>query len=228
MDVYNRTTWYGTWSTARSATTLVSIRNTRLFRMALTALTEPRSLWRRTTCFPSPRRRVALHSISKMYFSHWKPPGVSERMWRVNLDASISGEYQTLGGDSCHNWERRRQAWEHLGAPATCLGAPRVTVMYSVCILIYVSMYLYNYPSTHAISGLAAVCWIYTPHHPVHLHYPCISVQSPSLLEDVLDRACLGCTWRRRWSELSDALGGRDRASLEMQLEGMIGRNCRP
>jgi len=57
----------------------------------------------------------------------------------------------------------RRQAWEHLGAPAknlgapaTCLGAPRITVMYSVCILIYVSMYLYSYPSTHAISGLAA------------------------------------------------------------------------
>jgi hypothetical protein len=28
--------------------------------------------------------------------------------------------------------------------------------MYSVCILIYVSMYLYSNPSTHAISGLAA------------------------------------------------------------------------
>jgi len=44
----------------------------------------------------------------------------------------------------------------NLGVPATCLGAPRITVMYSVCILIYVSMYLYSYPSTHAISGLAA------------------------------------------------------------------------
>jgi len=39
--------------------------------------------------------------ISKMYFSHWKTPGVSERMWSVILDASISGEYQTLGGHSC-------------------------------------------------------------------------------------------------------------------------------
>jgi len=38
--------------------------------------------------------------ISKMYFSHWKPPGVSEGMWSVNLDASISGEYGTLGGHS--------------------------------------------------------------------------------------------------------------------------------
>jgi len=43
----------------------------------------------------------------------------------------------------------RRQAWEHLGAPATCLGAPRITVMYSVCIHIYVSMYLCIYIATH-------------------------------------------------------------------------------
>ena len=38
--------------------------------------------------------------IIKINFSNWKPPGVSERMWSVNLDASISGEYQTLGGYS--------------------------------------------------------------------------------------------------------------------------------
>jgi len=31
-----------------------------------------------------------------MYFSYWKPPTVYERMWSVNLDASISEEYQTL------------------------------------------------------------------------------------------------------------------------------------
>jgi hypothetical protein len=55
--------------------------------------------------------------ISKMYFSHWKPPGVSERMWSVNLDASISGEYQTLGGHCC-------RPSELLGAPTTSLGAP--------------------------------------------------------------------------------------------------------
>jgi len=38
--------------------------------------------------------------ISKMYFGHWKTPGVSERMGSVNLDVSISGEYQTVGGHS--------------------------------------------------------------------------------------------------------------------------------
>jgi len=33
------------------------------------------------------------------------------------------------------------------------------------------------------------------------------------------------CTWRPRSSELRDALGGRDRASLEMQLETVIERD---
>jgi len=66
---------------------------------------------------------------------------------------------------------------------------------------------------------LLRVCRIYTPRHSVHLRNPCISVQPPSLLEDVLDRACLWCTWRRRSSELRDALGGRDWASLDMHLE---------
>jgi len=39
--------------------------------------------------------------ISKWYFSHWKPPEVSERMWSVNLNASISGGYHTLEGYFC-------------------------------------------------------------------------------------------------------------------------------
>jgi len=45
-----------------SATTLVSVRNTGVFRTALTALTEHRTLWRRITCYPSPRRQVPLHT----------------------------------------------------------------------------------------------------------------------------------------------------------------------
>jgi len=35
-----------------------------------------------------------------MYIGHRKAPGVSERMWSVNLDASVSGEYQTISNDS--------------------------------------------------------------------------------------------------------------------------------
>ncbi|MEA2207444.1 MAG: hypothetical protein QOE77_4220 [Blastocatellia bacterium] len=41
-----------------------------------------------------------------MYFSHWEPPGVSERMWSVNLDASISGEYQTQGAVAGHGQDK--------------------------------------------------------------------------------------------------------------------------
>jgi len=51
------------------------------------------------------------HYISKMYSSHWMTPGVSERMWSANLDASFSGEYQTLGG--------------HSGRPSEYLGSLR-------------------------------------------------------------------------------------------------------
>jgi hypothetical protein len=42
-------------------------------------------------------------------------------------------------------------------------------------------------------------------------------------LEAVIDLVWR-CTWRPRWSELRDALGGRDLASLHMHLEAMIGR----
>jgi hypothetical protein len=49
-------------------------------------------------------------------------------MWSVNLDASISGEYQTLGGRSCRPSEELGAAGTNLGAPAISLGAPRITV----------------------------------------------------------------------------------------------------
>jgi len=38
--------------------------------------------------------------ISKLYFHLWKTSEVSERMWSVNLEASILAEYRTLGGHS--------------------------------------------------------------------------------------------------------------------------------
>jgi len=44
-------------------------------------------------------------SIRKMYCSHWKHAGVSDRMRSVNIDASIVGEYVTLGGYSCQSSE---------------------------------------------------------------------------------------------------------------------------
>jgi len=72
----------------------------------------------------------------------------------------------------------------------------------------------------------SGVCRIYTPHHSVHLRYPCISVQPPSLLEYVprgrdwaswemhLEEIEIEwtqrCTWRPGSSEFGDALGDRE------------------
>jgi len=73
------------------------------------------------------------------------------------------------------------------------------------------------------MSIYSGVCRIYTPSHTVHLRYPWISVQQPTLLDDVLggrDRARLEIHLDTdRSSELRDALGGTDRASLEIHVE---------
>jgi len=97
--------------------------------------------------------------------------------------------------------------------------------MHSVCILIYVSMYLYSYLSTQGISGLAAhgdweqleVCqkitieWIqrYTPRPWSSKFGDAIGdrdwVNSQMHWEAVIERVWT-CTWRPRSSDLRDAL----------------------
>jgi hypothetical protein len=62
-----------------------------------------------------------------MYFGHWKPPGVSERMWSIHLDASILGEYQTPGGHSCQPSQKQRAPARSQGAPTSNLRAPEST-----------------------------------------------------------------------------------------------------
>jgi len=52
-----------------SATTLVSVTNTQVFRMALTALTEPGTLWRKITRFPSPRRQSRVYWTDVVAFT---------------------------------------------------------------------------------------------------------------------------------------------------------------
>jgi len=74
--------------------------------------------------------------------------------------------------------------------------------MYSICLLICVSMYLYSYPAIHAISELA---W---EQFKVRLKMTIEWTQR--------------YTWRQLLCELRDALGGCDRASLEMHLEAEI------
>jgi len=78
--------------------------------------------------------------------------------------------------------------------------------MYLVCILIYGSIYLYSYPSTHGISGLAAGR---------------ASEQFEVRLEMTM-KWTQRYTWRRVSCEVRDALGGCDRASLMMRWEAVF------
>ena len=58
---FHKMIWQMWFRCSTSAMTLVCVWNTRVFRTALRALTEPRTVWRRITCYPAPRRQVALH-----------------------------------------------------------------------------------------------------------------------------------------------------------------------
>jgi len=147
-------------------------------------------------------------------------------------------EYQTLGGHSCGPSQWLGAPATNLGAPATCLGAPRITVMYSVCILIYLSMYLCIYIATHlhAISGLAAggaweqfelhlkmtIEWTqrYTPRQWSSEFGDALEGGNREYLEIHLEAVIewtQRCTWRPWLSEFGDALGGHDRARLEIR-----------
>jgi len=59
-----------------SATTLVPMRNTRVFRTAAMGLTELQTLWQRITHFPSPRRPVVFHTCLR-----YVAPGM---WWRIH------------------------------------------------------------------------------------------------------------------------------------------------
>jgi len=77
-------------------------------------------------------------------------------------------------------------------------------LMYSVCILINKFMYLYSYPSTHSISGLAAgSAWEQ------------FEVRRKMTIEWTQI-----CTWWPWLSEIGYAFGGPDSASWEMNLGG--------
>jgi len=118
--------------------------------------------------------------------------------------------------------------------------------MYSVCILIYVSMYLYSYPSTHGISGPPAggaweqfevqlemtIEWTqrYTPRPWSSEVWDALGGRDRASLDIHLEAEIerVGrCTWRPWSSEFRDTLGGCNRANLEMHFEAVIVRPWR-
>jgi len=97
--------------------------------------------------------------------------------------------------------------------------------MYSVCILIDVSMYLCGYPSTNGISRLwlQVVPWgPFDVHLEMTIEWTQRYTQRPwlSKFSDALwghDWAIWRCTWRPWSSEVGDEHLGRDWVSLEMR-----------
>jgi len=81
-----------------SATTLVSVRNTRVFRTALTAPMEPHTLWQRITCYLSPRQRVAFHAYS------------STLWWRLRTIRRTRVLHSSQGLQLCSS--RLHNAWQ--------------------------------------------------------------------------------------------------------------------
>jgi len=137
------------WS-RKSSTTLVSVRNTRVFRTALTALREPHTLWRRITCYPSPRRWVASHT----YLLYCVVTYMHIRTTRV-LHAS----------QLC--WSRLHNAWRcfSLSPAAASLG------MLLVPLEIIATTYRSTIFKTYAFSLYSHLCIYATYLHTVYLDW---------------------------------------------------------
>ena len=221
-----------------SAMTLIAVWNTRVFRTALTALTEPRTLWRRITRYTSPRRRVALHMyllyFAVTYTHHHNDmcvtlfAGAAAMLKPFTQCLAIDDKPGSTWERRRQSWERRQHVWEHLESQS--------------CIqFVFSSMYLCIYIATHLHT--LYLDWLRSAEYilPVTLSTsvtPLIErvwdalrdrywVNSEMHLEAVIERVWR-CTWRLRSSELRDALGGRDWVSLEMHLEAMLVRTWRP
>jgi len=131
--------WYKIKLLESSATTLLSFRNTRGFRTALTALTEPRTIWRRNTLYLSPRWWVVFHTYLLFFVvtftHHQKDTCVALFAWAAVM---LKGFTQCLAMLN-HSYYLSFNDFQNL------------------CVqFVFSSMYLYNYLSTHRISGLAA------------------------------------------------------------------------
>jgi len=165
-------TVYGYSASRSSATTLVSIRNTRVFRTALTALTEPRTL--------SPRITRYLSRCTRTSCMFW---------WHIRTIRTTHVLHSSHWLQLC--WSRFFSGHRFFGNAA---GAPGNHSYYlsfnnfqNLCIqFVFSSMYLCIYIATYLHT-----VYLDWQHAVIVLHYPCISVHLPSLINDVLR----GCDW---------------------------------
>jgi len=190
-----------------SATTLVSVRNTRVFRTALTALTEPLTPWQKIVCFPSPRRRVRVYWTDVVAFRcTW------DHLRACWITVEQSGKNIFFGNPA--------------GAPGNHSYYLLFNDFQNLCIqIVFSSMYLCIYIATnlHTI-------YLDWQHAVIVSNSRCSWGWRSSELRDTLrgrDQASLetqletkiewtqGCTGRPWLSEFGDALWGCDWANLQ-------------
>jgi len=152
-----------------SAMTLVPVRNTRVFRTALTALTEHCTLWRRITCYPSPRRWVALHTYllySVVTYTHHQ----NDTCVTLFSVAAVMLKPCTQRPAKFMSFSGRRFFGNAAGARGNHSYNLSFNDFQNLCIhFVFSSMYLCIYIATY-----------------LHLCYPWISIHPPSLSNDVL------------------------------------------
>jgi len=183
--------------------TLMSVWNTWVFQMALTALTEPRTLWRRITRYPSPRRQVVWHTYL-LYFVVTYTHHQNDTCVTLFAGAAVMLEpfTQLLAIDDKpgSTWERRRHVWEHLESQS--------------CIqFVFSSMYLCIYIATHRHT--LYLDWLQSAEYilPVTLS-TCVTPVSPYNRRRSLKIYLIERVW--------DALGDGDWVNSEMHLETKI------
>jgi len=152
-----------------STTTVASVSNTRLFRMTLTALTEPRTLWRTITRFPSPSRRVGLHTYI-LYFR----PGMR---WRIHTICKTHVFH-------CLQWlqlccSRLHNAWRCL-----CLSLGDSHMPYSHLCLALRFCYLLQYCHRFGYITCCSICFAIIIFYKFEIYCPFFTLSStmPSVL----------------------------------------------
>ena len=196
--------------------TPVSVRDTPVFGMALTALTEPRTLWWRITFFPSPRPWVRVHWTDVVAFRcTWEHLGAC---W---ITVEQSGKNIFFGNAA--------------GAPGNHSYYLSFNDFQNLCIQFgFSTMYLCIYIATYQHT-----VYLDCQHAVIISNSTCACRWLPSELRDTLrgrDWASLEIhleavilrTWRPWLCEVRDTLEGCDRASSKMHLEAMIVRTWRP
>ena len=113
------------------------------------ALTEPRTIWGRITRYPSPRRRVALHTYLLYFvvtYTHHQNDtcvtlfaGAAVMLKPFTQPLAIDGKPGSTWERWRQTWERRRHVWEHLESQS-CIQC----VFSSMYLCIYIATLLHT------------------------------------------------------------------------------------